>query len=907
MKKNKNLAFGQVLTFLLILSFLAMNAHSQGLITTTTTLSRNATSGVGRDYWLTLAQNGDNQAGKYYELFVTSQQATTVNIAITGGSNSRYPIAAGQALNFFVPLALEMTTSGVVEDKGIHVWSNDADLSVNLLSRNPASSDGYNAIPTTGWGKEYVVAAYQSLYEGYGVFSDYPSEFCVIADQNNTILSIMPSINIRQTNGGADHKAGILFTDTLQKGQCIQYKAVFAYDCDVDVTGTNIRSNNQIGVIGASQCANIPCDKRFCDHVCDMIPPVRSWGKVYHTIPFIDRKLGDTYVVIGSQAGQNIYRNGNPYVTLTEKYSYYFRPDIADASIWTSNAPFLLAQYINSTEWETTQPGGNPTPLGDPAMVVINPVEQYTRRVIFQTPNITTNGFSNFANVMVNRDAIKVTTFDGQPIASYKGTTQIQIPNSNYTAFRLSNVKPGTHNVLSDSGVGVYVYGYGTYDSYAWSGNLGVADLSSTDSLPPLVFASGTCLSSHIIIKDNRTGDSKINSIVTDSINNISYTLDPNFVTGAGFDSSFYDVEIIDNTKEAFLSVSAYDVAGNRATSISIYKPQLLKFTSQVVNVGVTDVGTSISLLDTFCNIGVLPFHFTASSLNLVNGSKGFVIDSVGADGDVAVGACRIIKIHFAPKTSTTATDTLKITNPCYAIISTLIGNGGQPDYTLSNGDFKCHEIGTVTKISDVSVTDLSIASTTFDSIFVDDAVHFGFDPTTPLTNRLPFTLQGNASHKIEFSFKPDSAKNYQTLAHFHSLEVGWKTAILTGCGLLPAAVNENGYASTLSKASAEYLSASSLLDKGNDLVLLPAVPNPATSSGRTVRFVYGLRMDSPLDLSIFDVLGNLVATVIHSDLQTAGISEADFSVGANMPSGNYIYRLSGAAKVLSGKLVVNK
>ena len=387
----------------------------------------------------------------------------------------------------------------------------------------------------------------------------------------------------------------------------------------------------------------------------------------------------------------------------------------------------------------------------------------------------------------------------------------------------------------------------------------------------------------------------------------MSYTLDPNFVTGAGFDSSFYDEQVIDNTKEAYLSVSAYDVAGNRLTSVSKYKPQLLKFASDMLNVGATDVGTSLSLLDTFCNVGVLPFHFTSSSLNLVNGGRGFVIDSIGADGDVAVGACRIIKIHFTPKTPTTVIDTLKITNECYKIISTLIGNGGQPDYTLSNGDFKCHEVGTVTKISDVSVTDFSKASTTFDSIYVDDVIHFGFDPTTPLTNRLPFTLQGNATHRIEFSFKPDSVKNYQTLAHFHSLEIGWKTAVLTGCGTVPVAVSDNGYPSTLSKGSAEYLTANSLLDKGNDLVLLPAVPNPATSSGRTVRFVFGLRMDSPLDLSIFDVLGNLVATVIHSDLQTAGISEADFSVNANMPSGNYIYRLSGAGKVLSGKLVVSK
>ena len=58
---------------------------------------------------------------------------------------------------------LAIHSSGDVEtDKGIHIWSDDADIAVYFLSRVPFTSDGMYVIPTTGWGKEYVVGSYAS-------------------------------------------------------------------------------------------------------------------------------------------------------------------------------------------------------------------------------------------------------------------------------------------------------------------------------------------------------------------------------------------------------------------------------------------------------------------------------------------------------------------------------------------------------------------------------------------------------------------------------------------------------------------------------------------------------------------------------------------------------------------------
>jgi hypothetical protein len=331
MKKNIELRFFSLSMLFLVQFFLVGSIFAQSRISSVTMYEKgNQTAGTGRDYWLTMAQNYENQTGKFYALYVTSLRSTTVNIQVTGGSTSKYTILAGQVLTFSIPLTWEVTTSGIVEDKAIHVWSNDADLVVNLLSSNPSSSDGMLIIPTTGWGKEYVVGAYGSLYVGYGLGYDYPSEFCIVSNEDNSACLITPNCDLRMSDGSPILKAHVPFAINLNKGQCIQYKAVIATSCDnFDVTGTIVTSNNQIGIVGASSCANIPCDYSNCDHICDMMQPVRTWGKTYQTIPFDQRQNGDTYLVIGSKAGQTIYRNGNAHVTLTNKYDYYFRPDIS--------------------------------------------------------------------------------------------------------------------------------------------------------------------------------------------------------------------------------------------------------------------------------------------------------------------------------------------------------------------------------------------------------------------------------------------------------------------------------------------------------------------------------------------------------------------------------------------------
>lgn len=124
---------------------------------------------LGREFWFAEQSNywGVNLGGKYIHLYISSAKKTTAYIEAHGVLDS-LRIVPDTTSTYIVSDSLEMELSGIVENKGIHIWSNDADLTVYSISHNPYTSDGSYVIPTIGWSTDYVVGAYGSLFEGGG-------------------------------------------------------------------------------------------------------------------------------------------------------------------------------------------------------------------------------------------------------------------------------------------------------------------------------------------------------------------------------------------------------------------------------------------------------------------------------------------------------------------------------------------------------------------------------------------------------------------------------------------------------------------------------------------------------------------------------------------------------------------
>ena len=709
---------------------------------------------MGRDFWFAMTSNywGVNNGGKYMRIYITSPKNTTAYVHLGPGSGGTpVPVGAYKIGTFLIPESWEMESSGIAEPKGIHVWSNDADLTVYVMSHNAYTSDGSYVFPTIGWGLDYVVAGYGSLYEEQW---DDPSEFTVTANTDNTILDITPSCDFRQcftgneSDGGTAqattvaYPAGKTFQFTLNRGQSAQFKPVEAQGADgYDVTGTIIHSENfPVGVLGGSDCPNIPADFPYCDHVEEMVPPTRTWAKTYYTTNFKsppgqppNHDFG-LYLMIGSTAGQTIYRQDaatgiHTECILNNKYQTYWDEEELAQKFW-SNEPFLLMEYINSASYPDNANG-----LGDPAEILINPREQFTKTVVFQTP--VSQGaqlpYSNYASIIVNvKDADK-TKFDGQNINSLTSESV----DDTFEVFTKNNIAPGAHILTGDdSGVGVYIYGYGYDESYGWAGSFGNGTYQAKDTIAPLADTMGSCYAATVHLSDSGiiAGDtqSKLSMIRLDSNYNMAYILNPNWKEGNGLDTGGYSMYVVDQTKPAYLRIDVFDVAGNETTVTSTYTPQVARIAPPLRNLGASISGTIKYAYDTLVNTGQTPFHF--DQLGMLYGNVGFSLDSGMTPNVLAVGEKRILKIAFSSVKSSTVVDSIIFGDECGTQSVAVVGSGGSADFLVSSQTWVNEPVPPPAGgyVKTVTVENLSTIPITIDSGWWADKVHFVAVDTFP-------------------------------------------------------------------------------------------------------------------------------------------------------------------------------
>ncbi len=632
-----------------------------GFQETITGLRKDPAQHLGRDFWFAPAQNGANQPGKYIRLYIASPVSTMAHIEYGGHKDSVRIPSSSSSVYFNIPLADELQSSGVVENKAIHVYSTDADLSVYLFSRIPNSADGMFCIPTVSLGTDYVVAAYESPHGN----ADLPSEFTITATADSTIVEITPTVNLRQSsafpanNTVVMYGQGQTFEVVLRRGQAVQYQSVFPQDSGIcDVTGTIIHSNNPVSVVGASMGPEIPRGYPNSNYVCDMIPPVRAWGKTYYSTDFRFDQSGAVYgsgryLIVSSEAQQVIYASGcssgwGPTVIENQYGVAWAEPDGVE-KFW-SDAPFLLIEYSNSST--VSFPAA-----GDPAEVSMTPLENYTKTVFFQVPNISEPEILNTLALLFvySKDASNVTV-DGLPLSGARAFPQECSPDGSVALYILSDLRPGTHVVTSDSGASVYVYGYGDTEAYAWAGSLGTGFLNDSvakDTVPPgLSFVpDSSCL--RLAISDSGSG---ISEIIPDSARNISFTLDPSFVSGSGIARSDAELCPKDPLQSGYVRILVTDRAGNSSTAdITYTHPPIVSspgFTAAGLGFDTVRVGTGKTL--PILTVTDTSVQYPITIDNIWVNDPAFIFDkSLAANAlplTLAAGAQHRFSITFIPK-----------------------------------------------------------------------------------------------------------------------------------------------------------------------------------------------------------------------------------------------------------------
>lgn len=402
-----------------------------------------------------------NGTGNYFKAYhlVSSIPLTAYQFNPFDNSSDNPFEASGQSID-------------IANDYGGKMYTNDASL----------------LIPTTSVYTDYVIASYNSMADGilsYGTIIG-------INDQE-TEITITPSEDVTGDigSGVTSIKKGQTATVKLKKFQVIQLEPATAQvgNMYTDMSGTRISCKDEKAenchpfvVFGGHTCVNIPTGVKYCDHLEHQMFPTQTWGKTFVLVKSKMRgnesdlvrliaKEDDTQIsyVPAAPGALPPYQSQPPFTVLQKNMwtEFYFQTPI----IVQSSKPIMVAQYITGSDMISAACKNNHTAdcVGDPALWLVPPIEQFRNSYIFLTPG---SYKSNFATIVYIKTIKPV--LNGAEIAV---TGEVPTTDYVYSVVDLGN-QFKSHTLECLGTCGLTVYGWEQDVSYAYTGGLDMKDIS---------------------------------------------------------------------------------------------------------------------------------------------------------------------------------------------------------------------------------------------------------------------------------------------------------------------------------------------------------------------------------------------------------------------------------------------
>jgi len=448
----------------------------------------------GEEFWLCFEKNYKESKKQsqttelQLELFITGDENANVTIEIDGiGYKHKEFVPGGTVKNVKIPAEAQVKSEEIIERLALHITS-DKPISVYGLNRRFQTTDTYLGLPTTVLGTEYRAMCY-TVSEGL------MPQFAIIATEDNTVVTITPSVTT------TIHPAKKPFTIYLKRGDVYQVTARNEQFSECDLTGSLIKSNKKIAVFSGHQCAYVTPKIIACNHLVEQVPPVPSWGKHFY-IGKLQPRSKYTYRVLANEPYTKVFQDTKLVRILKE--GEFFDSTVASDIQISASKPVLVAQYSQGFK--------NGDSIGDPMMLLISPTQQFLQQYRFATP---INGFwKHSINVVVPTKGISSMKLNGDSINSklFK-----PLGLSRYSIAYI-NIPFGSHLIEGDMPFGMYSYGFGydkdAYDAYGTMGGQSFMEYEpANDTLPPMLEDVQSPNSLSLILRDDRVDDSGIKDI----------------------------------------------------------------------------------------------------------------------------------------------------------------------------------------------------------------------------------------------------------------------------------------------------------------------------------------------------------------------------------------------------------
>lgn len=435
-------------------------------------------SNEGTEFWFTFLQHRDQSNTRVCMVTSKYDARGIIEFPATGWSQD-INISANTVQIIPIPGEAEMLTSEQIDETGVRV-NMDVPSSVYIHQFHQFRSDATLVLPNPSLGSEYYIMCY-TAYQNEGIH--YASEFAIVGIEDQTEITITVSAN---TRGGI--LKGSSWKIVLNKAQTYQVQGATLSD---DLTGSHVMANKAIAVFSGNRWTQVPrgCGNR--DNLLEQMIPIDSWGKEFIMVP-TKNTTNDIFRILSSSDNTlvEIFDKGqllNQSFTLNKGEWKELRMD-ANARYLRATQAVMVSQFLVGGECN----GHNE--IGDPAMVLLNSIEQYRDTVtLYNSPfeNIT----ENYVNIVMKSQDTSSFRLDGNAIFTYGEIFRTLGPSDEF-AYAQIEVRDGPHTLIGGGcGVIAIAYGYGRAESYAYGGG---ANFNKINHLP---LPDGACLNDTIIFK----------------------------------------------------------------------------------------------------------------------------------------------------------------------------------------------------------------------------------------------------------------------------------------------------------------------------------------------------------------------------------------------------------------------
>lgn len=418
------------------------------------------------------AQNISNEGTEFWTVFPTHDPSgsslATMNVNITAKSNSEVTVSCGTysetqvipantVITFLVPRPDSYIdyddANQLLTNRGIHI----------VVKKGKPKVVAYSHVFAGNRSAATLILPYDALGQKYYSMNYTQDNSSTFARNFLVLVAVEDNTDIIINEPGGTKKTVKL----LKAGDVYEYMPATH---TVDLTGVYVDADQstsackRFAAFSGSTSLGISCFTSR-DPLLQQLYTVNSWGKVYGVVPFINRQYAIR--VLAQEDNTTVTLDGAS-IGVINKGQYLERiliaPSIVSADKLISVAEYAMSQNCSSTT-------GSALPIGDPEMVLLNPVE-------FNIKNITV--FSSDKNLIrekylnVFMKTAKIGSFKINGAAPMNGIWRPMPSDPSYSCIQVQ-VYDASLTLTADDGFNAIAYGFGNTESYAYSAGTNLA------------------------------------------------------------------------------------------------------------------------------------------------------------------------------------------------------------------------------------------------------------------------------------------------------------------------------------------------------------------------------------------------------------------------------------------------